>query len=93
MWQFMQGVREGTLDYTPTKPEDIQVLVSVPQIGGWRIIDILLGMIVLVVVLRPEALYRSFRLNRLAGPHLTVALPKQANMRSNLALASDATHG
>jgi ABC-2 type transport system permease protein len=51
MWQFMQDVREGTLDYTLTKPEDAQVLISVRQFGVWRIIDILLGMIVLGVAI------------------------------------------
>ena len=51
MWQFMQDVREGTLDYTLTKPEDAQVLISVRQFGVWRIIDILLGIIVLGVAI------------------------------------------
>lgn len=51
MWQFMQDVREGTLDYTLTKPEDAQVLVSVRQFGVWRIVDIILGAIVLGVAI------------------------------------------
>lgn len=51
MWQFMSDVREGTLDYILTKPEDSQVLISVRQFGVWRIVDVVLGLIVLGVAI------------------------------------------
>ena len=51
MWQFMSDVREGTLDYLLTKPEDAQLLVSVRQFAVWRIVDVILGIIVLGVAI------------------------------------------
>jgi ABC-2 type transport system permease protein len=49
--RFMQDVRLGTLDYTLTKPEDAQLLISVRQVEVWRVIDVALGLGVLGVAL------------------------------------------
>jgi ABC-2 type transport system permease protein len=43
MESLMAGVRQGTLDFTLTKPEDAQLLVSIGEIRIWKITDILLG--------------------------------------------------
>ncbi len=51
MQRFMEDVRQGTLDFTLTKPEDAQVLVSVRQVQIWKLVDIALGTIVLVIAL------------------------------------------
>ena len=51
MEQFIESVRDGTLDFTLTKPEDTQLIVSIKQADIWRLIDILLGLGVLVAAL------------------------------------------
>ncbi len=51
MEQFIEAVRDGTLDFTLTKPEDAQVLISIGKINIWSLIDILLGMGVLAFAL------------------------------------------
>jgi ABC-2 type transport system permease protein len=51
MEQFIESVRDGTLDFTLTKPEDAQVLVSIRQVNIWSFIDIALGLGVLVFAL------------------------------------------
>lgn len=48
MERFMTEVRQGTLDFTLTKPEDAQILVSVKQIAIWRLFDVFLGIGVLI---------------------------------------------
>jgi ABC-2 type transport system permease protein len=48
MERLMEDVRQGTLDYALTKPEDSQLLVSVREIRIWQTVDILLGVIILV---------------------------------------------
>lgn len=48
MWQIAEGVREGTLDYTLTKPEDSQLLVSITRFEIWKLADVLIGVGVLV---------------------------------------------
>ena len=45
--RLMEDVREGTLDYTLTKPEDAQFLVSIAQVRIWKLTDFVLGSIVL----------------------------------------------
>jgi len=45
----MDDVRQGTLDFTLTKPEDAQVLVSIGEVRIWKLADVLLGLIVLAV--------------------------------------------
>jgi ABC-2 type transport system permease protein len=51
MQRFMEDVRQGTLDFTLTKPEDAQVLVSVKQVQVWKLVDIALGVGILLVAL------------------------------------------
>jgi ABC-2 type transport system permease protein len=51
MEEFIESVREGTLDFTLTKPEDAQLLVSIRVMDIWRLIDIVMGMGVLAVAL------------------------------------------
>jgi ABC-2 type transport system permease protein len=51
MSQFIDSVRDGTLDFTLTKPEDAQLLVSIKRIEIWKLIDIGLGLVVLVIAL------------------------------------------
>jgi ABC-2 type transport system permease protein len=49
MERLMTDVREGTLDFVLTKPEDAQVLVSVRDVKIWQAVDIALGLVVLGV--------------------------------------------
>jgi ABC-2 type transport system permease protein len=51
MQRFMEDVRQGTLDFTLTKPEDSQLLVSLRQVQIWKLVDVLLGVAVLVIAL------------------------------------------
>jgi len=51
MQRFMEDVRQGTLDFTLTKPEDAQVLVSISEVRIWRLVDVLQGGIVLLLAL------------------------------------------
>jgi ABC-2 type transport system permease protein len=47
MERLMGDVQQGTLDYTLTKPEDSQLLISVRETRIWQIVDVVLGAIVL----------------------------------------------
>lgn len=49
MARLMTDVREGTLDFILTKPEDAQVLVSIREVRIWQAVDIVIGLIVLGV--------------------------------------------
>jgi len=51
MQKLMEDVRQGTLDYTLTKPGEAQFLVSVSEIRVWRLVDVVLGLAVLGVAL------------------------------------------
>jgi ABC-2 type transport system permease protein len=51
MERLIESVREGTLDFTLTKPEDAQLLVSVQAVQIWKLIDVVLGAGVLIVAL------------------------------------------
>jgi ABC-2 type transport system permease protein len=51
MQRLMEDVRQGTLDFALTKPEDAQVLISVRQISVWKLVDLGLGAAVLAVAL------------------------------------------
>jgi ABC-2 type transport system permease protein len=51
MQRFMEQVRLGTLDFTLTKPEDSQLLVSIQQVEIWKLTDVALGLLTLVVAL------------------------------------------
>jgi ABC-2 type transport system permease protein len=47
MEDFIESVRNGTLDFDLTKPEDAQFLVSIQRADIWRLIDIFMGLGVL----------------------------------------------
>jgi ABC-2 type transport system permease protein len=47
----MEDIRLGTLDFMILKPEDAQFLISVRQIAIWKLIDVLLGLVVMIVAL------------------------------------------
>lgn len=49
--RFMEDVRQGTLDFTLTKPVDAQGLVSIRRIEPWKLIDVAIGVAVLAVAL------------------------------------------
>jgi ABC-2 type transport system permease protein len=51
MEKFIESVRDGSLDFILTKPEDAQLLVSIQQVNIWSLIDIVLGLGVLVTAL------------------------------------------
>jgi ABC-2 type transport system permease protein len=73
MQKLMEDVRQGTLDFLLTKPEDSQVLVSVRQVQIWKVVDIVLGLtLVTIAVIRLGATVSlwsatSFVLMLLAG--------------------------
>ena len=48
MQKLMEDVRQGTLDFMLTKPEDAQFLVSVRQVQVWQLVDVVLGLVVIV---------------------------------------------
>ncbi len=55
MQRLIEDVRQGTLDYTLTKPEDAQLLVSAREFRIWQAVDVVVGAIVLgVAVTRLE---------------------------------------
>jgi len=47
MEQLIASVRDGSLDFALTKPEDAQLLVSVQSVEIWKLIDVVLGFAVL----------------------------------------------
>ena len=49
MERMMGDVRQGTLDFILTKPEDSQVLISVREFRVWRLVDVGVGGVVLAV--------------------------------------------
>ncbi len=49
MQRFMEDVRKGTLDFTIIKPADSQLLVSVQRVEIWKLVDVVLGLVVMVV--------------------------------------------
>lgn len=51
MEKLCEDVREGTLDFTLTKPEEAQVLVSIGQVRVLRIVDIVAGIVIIAVAL------------------------------------------
>lgn len=51
MGKLIDSVRDGTLDFTLTKPQDAQLLVSIQQVQIWKLIDIVLGFGVLATAL------------------------------------------
>ncbi|PDW01858.1 ABC transporter permease [Candidatus Viridilinea mediisalina] len=51
MLRLMEDVKQGTLDFVLIKPVDAQALISVREIRLWRLVDVLVGMVVLGVAL------------------------------------------
>jgi ABC-2 type transport system permease protein len=51
MQRLLQDIRQGTLDFTLTKPADAQLLVSVREVHIWQGVDALTGLIVLAVAM------------------------------------------
>jgi ABC-2 type transport system permease protein len=51
MSTLIDSVRDGTLDFTLTKPEDAQLLVSIQRFSIWSLLDVLMGIGVLVTAL------------------------------------------
>jgi ABC-2 type transport system permease protein len=51
MEQLIESVRDGTFDFTLTKPEDAQLLIGISRFGIWEIINICLGLALLVIAL------------------------------------------
>jgi viologen exporter family transport system permease protein len=51
MERLMTDVRQGTLDFILTKPEDSQVLISVREFRIWRLVDVVVGGVVLVIAI------------------------------------------
>ncbi|NWF68561.1 MAG: ABC-2 family transporter protein [Chloroflexi bacterium] len=49
MQRFMEDVRQGTLDFTLVKPEDAQFLISIRQIQIWKLVDVLIGIVIMSV--------------------------------------------
>jgi ABC-2 type transport system permease protein len=48
MVRLMEDIRQGTLDFVLTKPEDAQVLVSVREIRIWQTVDWIVGAVIIV---------------------------------------------
>jgi ABC-2 type transport system permease protein len=47
MQRFMEDVRQGTLDFTLVKPQDAQFLVSIRQIQIWKLVDVVIGIVIM----------------------------------------------
>jgi ABC-2 type transport system permease protein len=46
MERLIEDVRQGTLDYVLTKPDDAQVLASVRDVRIWHVVDVIVGLVV-----------------------------------------------
>jgi ABC-2 type transport system permease protein len=49
MQRLMSDVRDGTLDFVLTKPQDGQILVSVREVRIWEVTNVLVGLVVIAV--------------------------------------------
>ena len=49
--QFIESVRDGTFDFTLTKPIDTQFIISIHQADIWRLIDMAMGLGVMATAL------------------------------------------
>lgn len=47
--RFLQDVRQGTLDFVLTKPQDPQLLVSVRRMSLWSALDAVTGIVLIVI--------------------------------------------
>jgi ABC-2 type transport system permease protein len=70
MERLIEDVREGTLDFTLTKPEEAQVLVSIGQVRVLRIVDIVAGIVIIAAALS----YRDGDVEGVSGLKFAVAL-------------------
>jgi ABC-2 type transport system permease protein len=53
--KFMQDVRDGNLDFTLTKPADAQLLVSIQSVRIFKLLEVVLGVVLLVIALTLHA--------------------------------------
>ena len=51
MQQLTESVRDCTFDFTLTKPEDAQLIATFSRVAVWKIIDIFLGLVILIIAL------------------------------------------
>jgi len=51
MERLMTDVRQGTLDFVLTKPEDAQVMVSVREFRIWQAVDVVVGGVVIAIAI------------------------------------------
>jgi len=51
MNRLRDDIRQGTFDYILTKPDDVQVLASIREIRIWRLIDVVVGGVILGVAI------------------------------------------
>ncbi|MCH6579660.1 MAG: ABC-2 family transporter protein [Nitrospinae bacterium] len=51
MYELMEGIYDGKLDYTLTKPVDSQLLVSITRFQPWRLVDVIVGLVVIGIAL------------------------------------------
>jgi ABC-2 type transport system permease protein len=49
MYRLMEDIRKGTLDFVLVRPADSQLQVSLRQVQLWKLVDILMGVIVVGV--------------------------------------------
>ena len=49
--KFVGDVRQGTLDFTLTKPVDSQVLVSIQKVEIWRLVDVFVAIPILALAI------------------------------------------
>jgi ABC-2 type transport system permease protein len=47
MMRLMDDIHQGSLDYTLTKPENAQLLVSVREVQFWQLVDVATGLVVI----------------------------------------------
>ena len=47
MERLRGDIRQGTFDFVLTKPDDVQLLSSVREVRIWRLVDVLVGVVVL----------------------------------------------
>jgi len=51
MQRLMEEIQDGTLDFALTKPIDGQVIVSVREFRFWKLTDVMVGFVVLIVAI------------------------------------------
>jgi ABC-2 type transport system permease protein len=51
MERLRDDIRQGTFDFVLTKPEDVQLLSSLREIRIWRLVDVIVGAVVLGVAI------------------------------------------